>query len=221
MYSAQKKEALRYLGYRGQELPHDIDSLLNEAVEIVSRYRPLHDYSVSEVVFSQNSINLPDIGLSPDGTSIYKYLHGAVKCITFACTIGAEFEKELMRMQTASITKALIFDAVGTAFVEKAADEATEELLIPFFNAGLYAKPRYSPGYGDLPLELQQQIIERLDCPKRIGLTVTENNILIPRKSITAFIGLFKTPQEKPSVKCELCQMRDSCKIRKDGYFCD
>lgn len=221
MYSAIKTEILRYLGYSGQKISPEITSLIDETIKEVSMFTPLHTYAVSDVVFEENAVFLRDIDIVLQGTDIQNHLKGAVKCITFACTLGAVFDAELMRKQPQSMTKALIFDSAGTAFIEAAADRTESDILKPYHDAGLFSKFRYSPGYGDLPITLQQDITKALDCPRKIGLTVTENNILIPRKSITAFIGIFDTPQEKPRSKCVACQMRDSCKMRKDGFSCD
>ena len=49
---------------------------------------------------------------------------------------------------------------------------------------------RYSPGYGDLPLELQREIIRVLDCGRTIGITLTESLLMQPSKSVTAVIGM-------------------------------
>jgi cobalamin-dependent methionine synthase I len=49
---------------------------------------------------------------------------------------------------------------------------------------------RYSPGYGDLPLEMQREIIRALDCGRTIGVTLTESLLMQPSKSVTAVIGM-------------------------------
>ena len=55
---------------------------------------------------------------------------------------------------------------------------------------GLLQRPRFSPGYGDWPLEEQRQLFAVLNCAKRIGLTLTDGLMMAPSKSVTAIIGL-------------------------------
>ena len=49
---------------------------------------------------------------------------------------------------------------------------------------------RYSPGYGDLPLETQTAVFKALDCERTIGVTLTESLLMRPSKSVTAVIGM-------------------------------
>ena len=222
MYSINKSEVFRYLGNTGQDVPKDIDTLSDRLIEKALRLlNPKYTYRISDLEFSETGIELKDTNLTLTGRDISEHLKGAKKCITLACTLGVAFETELSRLQAKSVTEALIFDAVGTAFTEAVADKSEEELLLPFKREGYFSKFRFSPGYGDLPITLQKDIIATLDATKRIGLTVTHTNILIPRKSVTAFIGIFDTPQKKPHSKCEICSARSMCSMRKDGKACD
>ena len=49
---------------------------------------------------------------------------------------------------------------------------------------------RFSPGYGDMPIEIQVDILQLLDASRRLGMVLTESNLMIPTKSITALIGM-------------------------------
>lgn len=69
---------------------------------------------------------------------------------------------------------------------------------------GLFLKPRYSPGYGDFALESQKEIFARLECAKRIGLTLTDTMLMVPFKSVTAVIGVTDAPT-CTYVKCRGC----------------
>ena len=51
---------------------------------------------------------------------------------------------------------------------------------------------RYCPGYGDLPLKANADIARVLDAQKKIGLTVTAEGLLLPRKSIVGIVGVTK-----------------------------
>ena len=57
---------------------------------------------------------------------------------------------------------------------------------------GYECKPRFSPGFGDFPLETQRGIIPLLSTEKRIGVILSESCIMSPRKSVTAVIAFKK-----------------------------
>ncbi|MGN0575406.1 MAG: vitamin B12 dependent-methionine synthase activation domain-containing protein [Ruminococcus sp.] len=83
-----------------------------------------------------------------------------------------------------------------------------------------YRTWRYSPGYGDLPLSLQRDILLYLNAMRRIGLTVTEDSLLIPSKSVTAVIGISHTPVNRTKGGCAVCNMRESCAFRGTSGRC-
>ena len=49
---------------------------------------------------------------------------------------------------------------------------------------------RFSPGYGDLPLEFQREIFRALDVPRRIGVSLGSSCLMSPSKSVTAIVGI-------------------------------
>ena len=51
---------------------------------------------------------------------------------------------------------------------------------------GETVKPRRSPGYGRMAMELNRDIVERLDAARRIGVSHTDSMTLLPSKSVTA-----------------------------------
>jgi cobalamin-dependent methionine synthase I len=78
-------------------------------------------------------------------------------------------------------------------------------------------KWRFSPGYGDWPLEQQPELI-RLAHADKIGVSLSSSLMLMPRKSITAIIGLYRKQAETaPSHSphgCVMCNKTD-CPSRK------
>ena len=55
---------------------------------------------------------------------------------------------------------------------------------------GRTCTPRFSPGYGDLPLETQRDVFRLLDCERKIGVWLNESLLMTPSKSVTAIFGL-------------------------------
>ena len=72
---------------------------------------------------------------------------------------------------------------------------------------------RYSPGYGDWGLSQQKKFFQIIGAEK-IGMSLSSAMMLIPRKSVTAIIGLEKISadgknfaNEKKS--CENCDKKN------------
>lgn len=217
MQTLKKDEVLRYLGYKGQAISQEINKTIDFYMSrITSLCNPKFFHIISDTEICENSVILSGTNLVLEGLDIKNHLIGSKKCITLAATLGSEFDRELLKLQTRSMTDAVIFDACGTAFIESFADNCEDEILSPLKDAGYHSNFRFSPGYGDLPLTLQKDIVNCLQLQKMIGLTVTDSGLLLPQKSITAFIGLFDKPQEKLRSKCENCKNKDTCKMRKD-----
>ena len=77
--------------------------------------------------------------------------------------------------------------ALGAERIEALCDAFCDSLIS---EKGVLLRPRFSPGYGDLPLEVQKDIFSLLECHKRIGVSLNESLLMSPSKSVTAFVGL-------------------------------
>ena len=113
---------------------------------------------------------------------------------------------------------AVLLDAAGSAAIEAVCDAFCADLaaeLAPWHLTG-----RFSPGYGDYPLEEQKAVFRLLDVTRRIGVNLTESGLMIPQKSVTALIGVSDTPQENRRSGCGDCLGRFACVYRKEGKSC-
>ena len=107
--------------------------------------------------------------------------------VVFLCgTIGAEFDAWQRRLSVLSAADALLSQQIGLDAVEKVMDELEKRLRLEVEVEGKRLKPRRSPGYGDLPLELSRRILDELDAPRKLGVSITDSNLLVPSKSVTA-----------------------------------
>ncbi len=75
-----------------------------------------------------------------------------------------------------------------------------------------YLSKRFSPGYGDLSLEIQKNLLAYLDAHRRIGIELTENYLMIPQKSVTAILGVHTRPFKDKYARCDACIRRENCK---------
>ena len=79
---------------------------------------------------------------------------------------------------------------------------------------------RYSPGYGDLGIDIQKEILRILNAPRKIGLTASKYNILLPTKSVTAIIGVIAKTIEVEQRHCKNCLLDQECELRRKGIYC-
>ena len=119
--------------------------------------------------------------------SVWKRTRLGESDVVFLCgTIGAEFDAWQRRLSVLSAADALLSQQIGLDAVEAVMDEVEKEVKVKVGDEGLKLKPRRSPGYGDLPLSLSRTILDELDAPRKIGVSITDSNLLVPSKSVTA-----------------------------------
>ena len=130
-----------------------------------------------------------DLGFArTDSKDLRRHLEGCGEVLLFACTAGAEMDRRIARAKLQSPAKGLLMHAIGAQQVEGGCDRLCERLKERFSEKQL--TDRFSPGYGDLPLEMQRDVMEALDCAGILGITLTDSLLMIPGKSVTGIIGM-------------------------------
>lgn len=139
-----------------------------------------------------------------ESADLRKNLDGCEEVIIFAATVGLEIDRLIRRYTRLSPAKALFFQAIGAERIESLCDAVNAEWKEEYQTL----RPRFSPGYGDLSLEMQKDIFRVLDCPRKIGLTLNESLLMSPSKSVTAIIGIGGGAEEVKN-KCSVCRKTD------------
>lgn len=134
-----------------------------------------------DLVRAGDTLSLGGTAVTLPGADIAAHLRGCGGCVIFAVTLGLRTERYLAGL-AADPAAALYADTACSLLIEEAADLAEREMPP-------HTTWRYSPGYGDLPLTLQGKLLGLLDAPRRLGLTLTDSGLMLPRKSITAIVG--------------------------------
>ena len=117
-----------------------------------------------------------------------RHLAGCTEILLFACTAGAETDRRIARAKLQSPARGLLMHAIGAQQVEGGCDLLCRRLAEQF--PELQMTDRFSPGYGDLPLSMQRDVMAALDCGRTVGITLTESLLMTPSKSVTAIIGM-------------------------------
>ena len=207
------REALHFLGWRGGPVEETIRQQIACAVDIVRRELEAH-VAVRRFALDAD-MQLADSIFVPKGNDMHRLLENCDEAILMAATLGAQSERLLLRYQARSSADALIMDAVLSAAIEAVCDQQEQLLRKAYLESGKHLTDRFSPGYGDMPLEQCKEICAVLDTEKRIGLTVSRSGIMIPRKSVTAIIGISRYEQPRRPSPCAVCAMRNTCALRK------
>ncbi len=207
------REVLHFLGWRGT--PVD--------APLLAQIRDLCDLAVREVrprMAERRFPLAPDgslagTSMTPKGNDVRSMLAPCREAVLLAATLGAESERLLLRMQAKDAAQALLLDAVLSAAIEAVLDAREEALRGELAAQGRYLTDRFSPGYGDMPLAQTREICEVLGAQRAIGLTVSAGGVMIPRKSVTAILGISDVPVARRPAGCEGCAARETCALRR------
>jgi hypothetical protein len=173
-----KKEISRYAGNLQDE------ALLAECISEVSD-KLVYNVCYQKFPFEKQCETLCLGFAQVNSADLAKNLDGCDGILLFAATVGVELDRLIMKYCKISPVKALIFQAIGAERIEKLCDQFCKDMA-----KEENIKPRFSPGYGDLPLDLQKEIFAALDCGKNIGLTLNDSMLMSPTKSVTAIVGI-------------------------------
>ena len=152
---------------------------------------------------------LTDAGLLP-GEDVHKHLKGCGQAILLAVTLGPGVDAQIRRAGVGDIAAGVASDALGSALAEQTADAAEAK----------YLTGRFSPGYGDWDIAVQPLVAAALDTVRKAGLCVTDTNLMTPRKSVTALLGVSDHPVKGQLAGCGHCVLRTRCEYRKRGKTC-
>ena len=209
------KEAVRYLGYgkhavdaQTLELIADSFESLRSVISTRSVYRifDLEQADTETVRFGSLTVKSKNLG---------KNLQGCDKIVLFGATLGIGVDQLLSRASKTDMAKTVVLQACAAALLEEYCDECQERIRAEMEAEGRYLRPRFSPGYGDFPMECQKDLVRMLDCAKSIGLTRTESWMMAPSKSVTAVIGAGTVPAGCHRQGCEVCEKKN-CIYRRD-----
>ncbi len=214
-----QQEAARYMGFRGNKPDKKTQAVIDECEKaLLDVINPKFVYRLFGIIPRDNGIEILGTPLFLGGKDICEHLKGCSRCVLFAATISAGVDKLLRAYEAEDMTKAVVSDCLASAAIEQVCDGVDE--IVKEKLTGCYQTWRFSPGYGDLPISVQRTFLDVLNAPKLIGLNATENNILTPRKSVTAVIGISEHEISKGRRGCASCNMRNVCQFRKRGEHC-
>ena len=194
-------QAARYFGARGEADTATMALLQRCAVPLLAAATPRAVWLRAEVKA------LAEAGILR-GSDVMRHLE------------GPGVDAQIRRAGVGDIAAGVASDALGSALAEQTADAAEAELRQLAAAEGTYLTGRFSPGYGDWDIAVQPLVAAALDTARRAGLCVTDTNLMTPRKSVTAILGVSDHPVKGHLAGCGHCVLRTRCEYRKRGKTC-
>ena len=189
-----RREIYRYMKCAESSL--EIDALIDKALA-QCRGELRYDAVFIEIPVALGEDGVVNMGFAKvKSFDLTKALDGCECAVIFAATVGISIDRLISKYGKINPALALCVQAVGAERIEALCDAFCAYLRAQ----GELIRPRFSAGYGDLPLEFQREIFSLLNCPKAIGLTLNESLLMSPSKSVTAIIGIKKNMDQKNEI---------------------
>ena len=209
------REIWRYAGYKG--IPGEderklLDTLEQVKEELKGRFTYRVCYRRLPLLWLEGEPQLP---FESHSRALAECLKNSNEIVFFAASIGPMCDRMIARYEKQSPIKALLLQAYGAERIETLCDHFSGEVReeAAFFCQEI--SPRFSPGYGDFPLEHQRDFFRLLDCSRQIGVSLGESLLMSPSKSVTAVFGIRPASGLKSGHKCGDCGKSD-CEYRQE-----
>ena len=124
--------------------------------------------------------------ISTQSEDLSRRLAGCEQAIVFAATVGVGIDRLIQKYNRLSPAKSIFLHAAGSEAAEALCNRFCADIAQKFGEL----RPRFSPGYGDLPLTTQKDVFTALSCTKNIGVTLSDSMLMLPSKSVTAIVGV-------------------------------
>ena len=210
--SYDKSEILRYSG--AKKYDSSLEGIVDECInECSGKFKARVCYAEFPIKIENNAIDLSFAKVT--STALAKNLSGCERVVVFAATVGIEIDRIIKKYSRLDLSKAVFMQAIGAERIEALCDAFCNKLKDEQSKKGMFLRPRFSAGYGDLSIELQRDIICALDCSRRIGITLNESLLMSPSKSVTAIVGIANKKHCSSEFGCVNCNNKE-CSFRKE-----
>ena len=183
-------DALRYMGVPPGSHTEEL------ARTVCESFGRLEGYITPRCVWGRFNIVHFDGGIEIEGAKIFskdiaRLTSRSDDCIILAATLGHETDRQITIAQNKNMLDGLALDACASVRIDSYIDGVMRSEISASLRENERMTSRFSPGYGDLSMNVTEDIIAILSAAKRIGLSVTRSLMMSPVKSVTAIAGLF------------------------------
>lgn len=218
-----KLRGLRYIGYNGQQIDKPLEEKIDSIIcEIESVITGAYTYKNFDIAVHEKYVEIIGTNLTLKGEKIVQHLKDCKGVVLMASTLGLAADRYIKKMSVKSNVDGLIADGLCSSYVESYCDKCNDEIDQYLEEHSLSGTFRFSPGYGDLPLETNTGIINVIDGTRKIGIYTTDSHALSPSKSVVAIIGYHdvkellekKSPNTCGNDSCQSCSLKEKCILK-------
>lgn len=214
--SVDRQQILRYLGIMGANIDEDSISSVNSLIDkwypvVLETIKPTACFLETDISIDEDTNTTDFTYFSVQSKNLVSVLKGCNKAILVAATLGIKTDMMLKRALVISKAEALIFNSICIAAIEKYMADLNGEFIGMY--EGMKLRPRFSPGYGDVPLSTQIDLLNTLDSKRKIGVALSDSLLMTPEKSVSAIIGISKDGCIHIDKDCDICSKHD-CEYR-------
>lgn len=196
--------ALRFLRVR-KEPDENTKEIFKECMdEFLSVVNYKAAYRYFDIKTQDNKVYF-DNDMVLESTKLVKCLDKCTGAFVFVATTTTAVDRLILKHSKLNRARSVIIDAIGSAAIESFCDVLCQKIQS---DNNVCFRPRFSPGYGDLSILCQQDVLKCVDSARKIGVSLTDRYMMIPTKSVSAIVGV--RPQG------EFCTKASSCEICED-----
>lgn len=211
-------QAFRYMGMPAKPDAHMESLAAVYEKRLLASAAPRYIHLVCPIRFTADGVQCEGTTLLLTGNDIADHLAGCDRAVILCATLSAGADAAIRQAGATDVLAGMMTDAMASALTEQLCDAAEAEILSSLPES--HSTWRFSPGYGDLPLAVQGDLLRTVNAEKRLGVTLSDSGMLIPTKTVTAVIGLAQQPVPKGRRGCAVCNLSKSCPYRVKGVHC-
>ncbi|MGN0691012.1 MAG: methionine synthase [Oscillospiraceae bacterium] len=216
-----REEAFRYMAAEGYSPEGAMAELADECEqELIAAASPFYTYRVFEIAANDGEkVTLKECPIVFAGKDISALLKGCHSAVVMCATVGSGADLLIRKYQIENMAKAFIADAFASAAAEQVCNKFDELLKEKYPEK--FITWRFSPGYGDFPLDIQRELLDVLNAGRLAGICVNRSGMLTPIKSVTAVCGISDSELPRGKRGCASCLLKGECAFRKRGTRCE
>lgn len=198
-----------------QKISPRLKKKIKKATQEIDHYaRPKAVFKVISTKRNNGFIVL-DNKVSLHSKKLASILNPCKKAAVFLTTIGSEVDRIIKQHMKRRPHYGFLLDSAASV-----AAESTTQYIQDYLKNSLGKDEnttlRYSPGYCDWPLEEQEKIFKIIPY-NSIGVSLSENHFMSPRKSISGIIGICPSALRESSGNVCLSCSKFNCPHRRSS----
>ena len=204
-------QVLKSMGYGTDGVPSArIESLVKEYADNISHLiEPSYSYVIRDVNAVRGSRVFIEGSVTFRSNIIAQLLEQCQKVAVFVLTVGGRLGEVVRQLsEDGLMVQAAVLDAIGSDAAETLAHVVQDIVAKEAEAEGLGISLRFSPGYCDWNISQQKMVFWAVNG-NSMGIRLTEEYLMIPRKSISGIIGIGPCDDVASYNPCETCKKLD------------